>query len=817
MTRTGKTGFKGCRWALPLPILVVALLAGCGEQDLYKPPHSPYQVVATVPLPSGPEDVAVLGDHAYVAGGEAGLAVVNIADPHNPVLVTTTDTKKFAESVRAASTPTATGATDIAFVVEGTEGITTYNVSEPDSAFSFQQGTTAVDGNGLFIELPSNPANPYIVYLAENWHGIRIFESDPNIPGLLRYNGVFAPTRGYAKSIAVANGWAYVADDEMGLAVMDVRVRTLGVVKLVAATDTPGKALGVAIDVDPVSRSGYAYVADGLNGLVIMAIHEADVPVIVGTLSLPGTCRAILVRDGTAFIAAQDGGLHTVDIRDPENPVLTGTIVTTYATGVGLASSGTIAVSDRFDGLLLVSGGDSFVDRTPPAAVGDLAAAPVDSTSLRLSWTAPGNDLYTGTATAYDIRYATSAISNDTWEAATRCSGEPTPERSGTVQHLEVGGLTPATLYYFAMKTSDGAGNESGLSNVASETTPSGNVEPTLRGASVTPLTGSPDTTPFVYSVTYADGDGDVPVEAMLMVGDQSFEMQFASGDHRSGAVYRYETTRPSGSYAYSFHFNDGHGHPVGTGVFDGPFVGESFVMGSPSGEVGRDPDETLHTVVLTRELEISDHEVTQAEYQALMGANPSRFVGPQRPVEGVTWLEAVAYCNARSIQEGKAPAYLIDGANVTWNREADGWRLPTEAEWEFACRAGSATAFPGGDLAEPACVDSLGSPDPVLDAVGWFCGNSGNTTHDGKSKGASPSGYYDMHGNVWEWCWDWYGDLGTQVVVDPEGPATGVQRVRRGGSWYAWARYCRSASRDAFYPNSKDDVLGFRVVRTIQ
>lgn len=817
MTRMRRMkGFKGVQWLVPILALSIVLLAGCGEQDLYKPPHSPYRIVGQVPLFSGPEDVAVLGNHAYVAGGELGLAVVDITDPHNPVLIEQLDTRKFAESIRVASTPTATGATDIAFVVEGTEGITTYNIANPDSVFSFQQGTTAVDGNGLFLELPSNPANPYIVYLAENWHGIRIFESDPSIPGLLRYNGVFAATRGYAKSIAVAGGWAYVADDEMGLAVMDVRVRTLGVVKLVSATDTPGKALGVAIDVDALTSDGYAYIADGLNGLVIMSIHQGDTPVIVGSLALPGTCRSILVRDGTAFIAAQDGGVHTVDIRDPQNPVLTGTIVTTYATGVGLASSGTIVISDRFDGLLVVSGGSPFEDRTPPAAVGDLAAAPIDSTSINLTWSAPGNDLYTGIADSYDIRYATAQITNDTWASATQCGGEPVPERSGTAQAFEVSGLTPGTTYFFAMKTSDLSGNISPLSNVATGTTPTGNVPPTLRTASVSPLTGAPGTTSFIFSVTYSDGDGDIPTIKSVVIGGETFTMHLVSGDHRSGAVYEYETTRASGTYSYSFHFDDGHDHPVDLGSFDGPYVGESFVMGSPGEEVGRDADETLHSVVLTRELEISDHEVTQEEYQSVIGANPSRFVGAQRPVENVTWFDAVSYCNALSVREGKTPAYVINGQDVTWNRDADGWRLPTEAEWEYACRAGNSTGFPGGDLDEPACVDTLGAPDPVIDAVGWFCGNAGNATHTVKQKSPNTSGYYDMHGNVWEWCWDWYGTIGSQIVVDPEGPARGVQRVRRGGSWYAWAKDCRAASREAFYPGSKDDVLGFRVVRTV-
>ncbi|MBD3161782.1 MAG: SUMF1/EgtB/PvdO family nonheme iron enzyme, partial [Candidatus Eisenbacteria bacterium] len=249
--------------------------------------------------------------------------------------------------------------------------------------------------------------------------------------------------------------------------------------------------------------------------------------------------------------------------------------------------------------------------------------------------------------------------------------------------------------------------------------------------------------------------------------------------------------------------------------VAPGPYVGIVFTMGSPLEELGRDTDETLHTVVLTREVEFAPHEVTQEEFEGLMGRNPSRHVGPDRPVENVTWFDAVDYCNALSLQEGLTPAYVINGTDVTWDREADGWRLPTEAEWERACRAGTETALFNGDLTWPACVDTLGAPDPVADASAWFCGNAGSSHHAVEGKLANSRGLHDMHGNVWEWCWDWYvADLGTEVVLDPQGPPGGSQRVIRGGSWYYFARECRSASRAPYWPNSADDIVGFRVVR---
>lgn len=805
-------------WAGAAALLAAAgLLPGCGEQDLYKVPDSPYRIIARLPLPSAPEDVAVLGNHAYIAGGEAGLHVVDISDPHNPVLKETFDTKKFAESIKVASTPVAGGGiVDIAFVVEGTEGITTYDVTDPDSTISFQQGTTAVDGNGLFIEVPASPSEPYIVYLAENWKGMRLFESDLAVPGLLRYNGVFTSTPGYAKAISVVNGWAYVADNEMGVSVVDVRIRTLGVVKTVSSVDTPGRALGIQAIVPEGSTSGYAYVADGPTGLVILQINGGETPVITSILRLPAVVRSIVVRDGTAFLAAQDGGLMIVDVRDPVNPVTIGMVPTPYATGVAVARSGAVVVSDRTEGLIVLGGPGPFEDRTPPATIGDLAAAGIDSTTIRLTWRAPGDDLFNGVADRYDIRYSTSTITDANWTTASQPSNEPIPEPGGTVQSFDVTDLVPGTAYYFAVKTTDGAGNESRLSNVASATTPLGNVPPSLSQGEVSPNVGAPGSTLFAFQVTYTDGDGDLPEEALVSISGETHAMTLVSGEPKTGARYRYETTLDLGRYEHFFRFSDGRNPAVVSAVVAGPFVGESFAMGSPTNEVGRDPDEVLHTVVVTRSVEISDHEVTQAEYQSVMGVNPSRFVGNNRPVENVTWFDAIAYCNALSIREGKTPAYTVDGPSVVWNKDADGWRLPTEAEWERACRAGTTTAFSSGGIRETACVDSLGRPDPSLDAVGWYCGNSPVSTQDVKEKQPNAAGLYDMHGNVWEWCWDWYGDLTADVALDPTGPESGIQRVRRGGSWYHYARVCRSASRDAYFPNSKDDVLGFRVVRTV-
>jgi formylglycine-generating enzyme required for sulfatase activity len=791
--------------------LACAVLAGCGEQDLYRPPSSPYQVVSRVPLPSISEDVSILGHHAYVAGGEAGLHVINISNPRSPILVATINTTKYAEAIKVASTPTAGGVVDIAFVVEGTEGITTYNVDDPDSTYSYGQGTTAVDGNGLFIDMPDTPTDKYSIFLAESWKGIRIFESDPEFPGVLRYNGVFSGTRGYAKAIAVADGYAYVADDELGLTVLDVRARILGAVRVVSGCDTPGNAKGIVVG------NGYAYVADGKSGLAILSIHGGDAPVPAGILALPGDCRAIVVRGRYAFLTAADAGIHVVDITRPTEPELAGTIVTSFATGIAVSDAGVVCVSDRVDGLVVLAGPGSFPDSTAPGAVGDLVATPVNASTVRLSWHSPGDDWFEGLAEQYDIRYFERSITEANWDSASVATGEPLPSESGAAESFDVTSLDPDTRYYFAMKTMDDASNWSRLSNVATAITYAGNVPPALSSPGVTPAGAEPGT-PFTFEVTYTDADGDAPSRADLILSGVNHAMTPQGTDYSAGVVFRYEATLDRGSYEHSFAFDDGNDHPVSTPVTAGPWAGEVYTMGSPAGELGRDTDEAEHIVVFAWDVTISDHEVTQLEYESVLGVarNRSYFRGPNRPVENVSWNDAIEYCNTRSVMEGLTPAYSISGGTVTWNTEADGYRLPTEAEWERACRAGTRTAFANGPISVEACVDTTRSrPDPVLAQIGWYCGNAGTSTHDVKTAAvANADGLYDMHGNVWEWCWNWY--AAAPPVGDPVGPANGTHRVIRGGSWYYLARDCRSASRAPYPPTTMDDVVGFRVARTV-
>jgi formylglycine-generating enzyme required for sulfatase activity len=283
------------------------------------------------------------------------------------------------------------------------------------------------------------------------------------------------------------------------------------------------------------------------------------------------------------------------------------------------------------------------------------------------------------------------------------------------------------------------------------------------------------------------------------------------------GDRYRVETTIPGGEHTTVFKFTSAGSPPVETAPITGPVVSAiAFTMGSPEEELGRDPDESLHEVGLPYLLIAEPHEVTQAEWNQVMDFDPSNFDGDDLPVEGVEWLDAIRYCNLRSQADGRTPAYdpfdPTTVGEVTWNRAADGWRLPTEAEWEYLCRAGTSAAFHNDeDLTALVC-----NYDPALDAIGWYCGNAGTSTHPVESKMANDFGLYDMSGNVKEWCWDWYTeDLGTEPVLDAGGPESGVFKVVRGGSWYYASQECRSAARDARAPDSADDTIGLRVVRT--
>ena len=245
----------------------------------------------------------------------------------------------------------------------------------------------------------------------------------------------------------------------------------------------------------------------------------------------------------------------------------------------------------------------------------------------------------------------------------------------------------------------------------------------------------------------------------------------------------------------------------------------------------------------------MSDHEVTQAEFQTVMGANPSSFDGStgkeasdgetqtNRPVENVSWYMAIAYCNKKSLVDNLTPCYSVNGVsdwatlafsaiptdrdtnwnNVTCNFSANGYRLPTEVEWEYAALGGKN----GVTAADP--TDYGGTNDSsAIGNYAWYNENSANKTHEVKKKTKNALGLYDMSGNVLEWCYDWYnssvtaGDNGNATVTNPTGPASGTYRVFRGGDWESPDGFCTVSYRGSSgHPTDCADNIGFRVVRS--
>ena len=236
------------------------------------------------------------------------------------------------------------------------------------------------------------------------------------------------------------------------------------------------------------------------------------------------------------------------------------------------------------------------------------------------------------------------------------------------------------------------------------------------------------------------------------------------------------------------------------------------FMMGSPDSEPDRNENEgPQHEVTISKPFYMGVHEVTQEQYRQVMGTNPSAFKGATNPVETVSWDDAMAFCRKLSEKTGR---------KVT---------LPTEARWEYACRAGTATVFHTGDDLRPGQANADLSPsnpgtwERVTDWVRKLLGTKAKAASRGPMPVGSSTpnafGLYDMHGNVWEWCADRYGEnyYANSPPADPQGPTGGGVRVLRGGCWHNYPRDCRSGTRNCAAPDARNDVIGFRVAADVE
>ena len=341
------------------------------------------------------------------------------------------------------------------------------------------------------------------------------------------------------------------------------------------------------------------------------------------------------------------------------------------------------------------------------------------------------------------------------------------------------------------------------------------------------------------YTITFNanTGSGTVPTAQTVTAGS-SITLPNGSGLTRTGYTFDGWNTNESGT---GTNYNAGGSYTVTgtialyakwievevvvstTGVELVRVAGGSFEMGNPDASVGDSDERPVHTVTLSA-FYMGKYEVTQAQYRTVMGNNPSSSygVGDNYPVYYVSWYDALVFCNKLSIAEGLTPAYRISnstdptdwgtvpttGSNSTWNavtidNGSTGYRLPTEAQWEYAARGGNGS--PG---------NYIYSGSNTVGDVAWYSSNSGSKTHEVGTKAPNGLGLYDMSGNVWEWCWDWYASYSSRAQTDPLGASSGSYRVRRGGLWDASAGYVRSAYRNGNYPFNRSYHMGFRLAR---
>lgn len=473
-------------------------------------------------------------------------------------------------------------------------------------------------------------------------------------------------------------------------------------------------------------------------------------------------------------------------------------------------------------------------DPEAPATITDLETGTTGADYVTLTWTAPEHISGDG-ATLYDLRYAETAIDEDSWASATPVDiSQFPPGNAGSQEFYTATGLGADTCYWFAIKSRHEDGPWSAVSNSVQGCTTDDIPPADISDLSVT-FSGT-DEVSLAWTAPGDNGNSGQAAEYDLRyseveINSASWELAqpvtisspLQAGEQESATVFPLEADR---QYYFAIKTRDAAGNWSGlsnvvettteTEFIDPvPMLSVEagvFVMGSPENELGRREDETQHHVQLTQGFLVSRTEITAGLYAEVMQvAAPADC--PDCPVENITWVDAVVFCNALSTQWGLDPAYQISGFSATPVPGANGYRLPTESEWEMASRAGSETALPTGDLTQAGC-----SPvDPVLGLLAWYCGNAGEAQPIGL-KNANSLGIQDMQGNVAEWCWDGYAEdypEGTagDPAVNPLG-ADSTLRVIRGGSYNSAAADCRSAARQKLSRSDSAPGVGFRIVR---
>jgi formylglycine-generating enzyme required for sulfatase activity len=562
-----------------------------------------------------------------------------------------------------------------------------------------------------------------------------------------------------------------------------------------------------------------------------------------------------IVVIGFSMVACSDGD-DPVDGKKGVAPAITtattmpgGTVGTAY--NQTLAATGDTPITWSLDGGTLPTGinlfGSGVISGTPTVAntytftVKATNVAGNDTKQLTITiepsgggGTAPTittvSPLPGGTVgTAYSQTLLATGTAPITWSLD---SGD-LPTGLDIVGSAIAGTPSAANTFTFIVKATNSAGS---VTKPLSITISGGGTAPTT--TTVSPLPGG--TVGTAYSQTLL-ATGTAPITWSLDSGDLPTGLNVYGSGVITGmptvartSTFTVKAANAAGSVTKQLSITitgDGGGQ---TSIEMVQIQGGTFTMGSPVGEPGRWAEETQHEVTLTG-FRMGKYLVTQAQYYALMGTNPSYFHGgvgrepadgelqASRPVEHLSWYSVLVFCNKLSETDGLTPAYRINGSTdpadwgnvptaenspnkATWDAvqivsDSNGYRLPTEAQWEYACRADTTTAYNTGDT--------------ISDDTGWYNSNSNQKTHSVGKKPANAWGLYDTHGNVWEFCWDWYGENYYTVSPnqDPMGPVSGSRRVLRSGVYYSESAHLRSAFRADCGAIDSINTFGFRLV----
>ncbi|HUU28405.1 MAG TPA: SUMF1/EgtB/PvdO family nonheme iron enzyme, partial [archaeon] len=616
----------------------------------------------------------------------------------------------------------------------------------------------------------------------------------------------------------------------------DIIVNTLGV----PAVSDPG--------ISVASGAGYTVSWSSVTGAVSYTIEEATNSSFSGATSqtVSGTSQSFsrIVSTATTYYYrvkannayGSSGWSNTVDIivnppppgtpvaTDPGTSVASGASYTVSWSSVTGSASYTIeeATNSSFSGSSsqTVSGTSQSFSHNVSAATTYYYRVKANSAYGSSDWsntvdmlvnppppgapvaTDPGSSVASGESYTVSWSSVTGAASYTIEEATNSSFSGATSQTVNTTSQSFSRSVSTITTYYYRVKANNAYGS-SGWSNVVDII-----VNPLPPGTPVATDPGSSVASGAGYTVSWSSVTGafsytieEATNSSFSVVTSQTVSSTSQSFSHNVSAAttyyYRVKANSASGSSGWSNTVDMVVNLPA-IAITLVTIPAGTFQMGSSTGNSDEQP---VHTVTLTA-FQISKYETTQAQYQEVMGTNPAYFTGDDnRPVEQVSWYDAVTFCNKLSESEGLEQCYNLS----TWECDftKDGYRLPTEAEWEYACRAGTTSNYYTGDN------------DSDLDKAGWYYGNSGSATHAVGGKQANSFGLYDMHGNVWEWCNDWYGSYGSASQTNPTGSSSGSYRVIRGGGWNISAGGCRSAVRDVNGPPDRvADHLGFRVVR---